>query len=134
MEKKIKVIIADDNQILCSFIEKYVKQIDYVELLGSAYTDEEEIRQIETLKPDVVITDLMRDKKYTGLDIIRSYKGKEYCPKFLVISADYQKDVYSEEENLPIYGYIKKPFFDYDIIKQELEKIRDIIAEEKTIL
>ncbi len=39
--------------------------------MGIANTDEEEIKLIEELKPDVVVTDLMRNHEFTGLDIIK---------------------------------------------------------------
>ena len=44
------------------------------------------IKLIEELKPDVVVTDLMRNHEFTGLDIIKDYSEKETRPKFVVVS------------------------------------------------
>lgn len=53
--------------------------------METANNDDDEIRMIEELKPDIVITDLMREDKYTGLDIIKRYKDLKQSPQFLVI-------------------------------------------------
>lgn len=133
MENKIKIIIADDNKGFCDLLLKYFKKYEDVEILAIAYTDEEEIKQIEELKPEIVVTDLVRNHKYTGLDIIKEYSQKKEHPKFLVISADKKEDIFCE--NLKIEGYIKKPFDDYDIIINEIRRIKkDTINEEKQII
>ena len=82
---------------------------------------------IEELKPEIVITDLMRNHRYTGLDIIKKYNDANSKIKFLVISADYKKDVITDELN--VAGYIKKPFNDYKVIYDELKRIKKGINE-----
>lgn len=131
MENEIRIIIADDDKGACYLIERYLKQFPEVKILGIANTDEEEIEMIENLQPEIVITDLMRKHIYTGLDIIKDYKGKKNCPEFLVISADKKEDVIKDEDNLKIGGYIKKPFFDYSLIINELRKIKEKIIKEQ---
>ena len=91
--KQIKIIIADDNIHICKFIKDFLEKYEEIEILGIANTDEDEIKMIEEFKPNIVITDLMRGHKYTGLDIIKSYENKKDAPKFLVISADEEKCV-----------------------------------------
>lgn len=127
MRKKIKVIIADDNIHFCKFIREYLERYDDIEILGIANSDEDEIKMIEELNPEIVITDLMRNHKYTGLDIIRKYTNGNSKIKFLVISADYKKDVITDELN--VAGYIKKPFNDYKVIYDELKRIKKEINE-----
>ena len=71
--EKIKIIIADDDIKTCEDIKNKLKNYESIEVIGIANTDEEEIKMIEELKPDVVVTDLMRNHKFTGLDIIKDY-------------------------------------------------------------
>lgn len=125
MKEKIKVIIADDNKSICEFIRKYLEQYEEIEILGVANTDDEEIDMIEKLQPEIVITDLMRNYKYTGLDIIKKYYRKQKGPEFLVISADRKQDVINND--LEVAGYIQKIFMDYDNIYMELKKIKEKI-------
>ena len=126
---KTRVIIADDNVHICNFIKESLNKHNDIEILGVANTDEDEIRMIEELKPDIVITDLMRNHKYGGLDIIRNYFDKESKVKFLVISADEKADVINN--GLEVAGYIKKPFTDYEIVYDEVKRIRKIIIDEE---
>lgn len=133
-EKTIKIIIADDNRGFCEILEKYLLKFEEVEILGIAYTDEEEINMIEDLKPQIVITDLVRKHRYTGLEIIKDYSKRKIRPEFLVISADEEDDVI--DDNLKIGGYIKKPFSDYSIIIEELRKIHAeiLLNEQKQLM
>ena len=120
--EKIKIIIADDYNIFCEMIRDYLIKYEEIEILGIANTDEEEIRMIEELKPEIVITDLMRNRTYSGLKIIEDYSNKKERPEFLVISADEKDDVI--KSNVKIGGYIKKPFNNYSIIIEELRRIK----------
>lgn len=129
MWRKIKVIIADDNVHFCKFIKKYLEKYNDIEILGVANSDEDEIKMIEKLKPEIVITDLMRNHRYTGLDIIKKYNDDNSKVKFLVISADEKADVINN--GLEVAGYIKKPFTDYEIVYDEVKRIRKIIIDEE---
>lgn len=120
--EKIKIIIADDYNIFCEMIRDYLIKYEEIEILGIANTDEEEIRMIEELKPEIVITDLMRNRTYSGLKIIEDYSNKKERPEFLVISADEKDDVIRND--VKIAGYIKKPFNNYSIIIEELRRIK----------
>ena len=64
--EKIRVIIADDYNRFCEIVRDYLIKYEEIEILGIANTDEEEIRMIEELKPEIVITDLMRNRTYSG--------------------------------------------------------------------
>ena len=61
MCRKIKVIIADDNVYFCKLIREYLEKYNDIEILGVANSDEDEIKMIEELKPEIIITDLMRN-------------------------------------------------------------------------
>ena len=129
MLEKIRVIIAEDNIHICKFIEENLKKYNDIEILGIANTDEEEIKMIEEQKPEIVITDLMRNNKYSGLDIMKNYYNNNSQVEFLVISADYKEDVIND--GLEVAGYIKKPFGDYEIIYNELKRIKKNIIISK---
>ena len=59
-----------------------------------------------------------------ALDIIKNYYNNNSQVEFLVISADYKEDVIND--GLEVAGYIKKPFKDYEIIYNELKRIKKI--------
>ena len=129
VSRKIKIIIADDNIHICKFIKDFLEKYEDIEILGIANTDEDEIKMIEELKPEIVITDLMRNHRYTGLDIIKSYFTKNKDVAFLVISADKKSDVING--GLEVAGYIKKPVNDYEEIYTELKRIKRELENKK---
>lgn len=129
MNEEIKIIIADDNKPMCKFVSSYLEKYEEIKVLGIANTDEEEIRMIEELKPEIVITDLMRNHKYTGLDIIKDYQNKENPPEFLVLSAGNEIDMIKKD--VSVAGFIKKPIFDYEIILNELKRIKINIVKKE---
>jgi len=123
MSKAIKILIADDNMGICKLYKSYLEKIPDIEILGIANTDEQEIEMIETLKPEIVITDLLRNRKYSGLDIIKEYYNKPNSPKFLVISFDRKKDVINN--SFDVAGYIQKPILDFQVIYNEIKRIKN---------
>ena len=129
LSRKIKIIIADDNIHICKFIKEFLEKYEDIEILGIANSDEDEIKMIEELKPEIVITDLMRNHRYTGLDIIKSYFAKNKDVAFLVISADNKSDVING--GLEVAGYIKKPINDYEEIYTELKRIKRELENKK---
>ena len=116
---KIRVLIVDDNRIINDFIKQYLSQFEDIEVVGCCYTDEEEVSMINSLNPDIVITDLVRNGKLSGIEIIRSYKSKGGKAKFIVITAGTDEDL----DYRIIDGIIKKPFYDYKLIYNEIKKI-----------
>ena len=122
MCKKTRILIADDNKQICQFIKKAIESYPEIEIVGIAYTDEDEITMIEELKPDIVITDLVRNGKYSGLNIIKNYYKRVTSPKFLVISAD--KKEFVIDKDLEVAGYIEKGHgFNFEQIIEEIRKI-----------
>ena len=74
MLRKIKVIIADDNIHVCKFIKEYLEKYNDIEILGVANSDEDEIKMIEELKPEVVIV-ICKAKRYSFDDGSRQLVG-----------------------------------------------------------
>lgn len=129
MSRNIRIIIADDNVYWCELIKKFLENYKDIEILGIANTDEDEVKMIEELNPDIVLTDLMRNHKYTGLEIIKEYKEKNEDVAFLVISADSKENVINN--GLDVEGYIKKPISDYEIVYEELKRIKKELEHKK---
>lgn len=130
MDRKIKIIIVDDNVYMCEILKKFLASYEDIDILGIANTDEDEIKMIEELNPEIVITDLMRNYKYTGLDIIKDCFIQNKNVEFLVISADNKEDLINN--GLEVAGYIKKPVKNYEDIYIELKRIKSEL-EKKNI-
>lgn len=130
MKSKIKVIIVDDDMVTCELLEKYLKKYyNSIEILGIANTAEEEFEMIENLKPEIVITDLLKNGNYTGLDIIKEYYEKKRGPEFLVLSVDRKQEVINN--GLEVAGYIQKPFSNYEMVCENLIRIKHELEYKK---
>lgn len=55
----IKVLVVDDQPLMRSSLECYIRSANDVELIGSADDGAEALRAVETLRPDVVLMDLL---------------------------------------------------------------------------
>lgn len=85
-DEKVNIIIADDNIEFCEELKAKLSEYEDINILGIANTDEDEIYLIENLKPDVVITDILRNGELSGEKIIEQYLKNNTSQKFLVIS------------------------------------------------
>ena len=128
MQEKIKILIADDNKNFCNVLVEFFKQYNEIQVLGVVNTGLDEIKAITKLKPDIVITDIIRNDTDIGLKIIRHYEKKSCGPAFLVISATRNKEIFFSSR---VYSYIEKPFDDYKKIINEIHIISAKIMQEQ---
>lgn len=133
MSIKTRLIIADADVHICKFIQDSLSKNEDIEILGVANTDEDEIRMIEELKPEIVITDLMRNHKYTGLDIIKDYFNRKSPVKFLVVSADRKEDVIRDGLDVAIKDK-KYTEFEFEIMKSEIYNYMEIDEEDPDVI
>lgn len=128
---KTSIIIADDNTTWCNLLKKYLEQRDY-EIIGTTSDGEEQLEMIKTLRPDLVITDLKRDKGISGIEVIKRYNEQNAVKtKFLVETGSYYKDEMDLLENMGIKHILFKPFV-LDNIVETIEKIKN--EEDKTLI
>ena len=55
--RKLKVLIADDVEIIAKTNQQIVEKNEEIEVIGLAYDGQEEYDMILELKPDIVISD-----------------------------------------------------------------------------
>ena len=85
-DEKVNVIIADDDVDYCNKLKEKLVKYENISVLWIANTDGDEISMIDDLKPDIVITDLIRNYEFTGRDIIEKYNKENRKVSFFVIS------------------------------------------------
>ncbi len=90
MKTKIKVVMADDIEIIAKQLQTIVLESERVEKVSIALDGEEEITQIMNLEPDLVLTDMKMPKR-TGLEVIETIQCNQCVskiPKFVLITGD----------------------------------------------
>ena len=124
MNEKIKIIIADDNIFFCELLKKYLNELKFIDVVGTANNDSQEIFLIKALKPDIVITDIIKHEKFTGIDVIKLFKMKKNSPKFLLISGFCNEKIVRKAINEGLIdGHLSKLTIDLEKIVEEVKRI-----------
>ncbi len=114
----IRVLIADDEWKVCKVIEKLIDWEELgIELAGVASNGIEEYEMIESLRPDIVITDI-RMPGIDGLEVIEKVRQQEIQTDFIVVSGYKYFDYAYNALKYGVEDYLLKP-----IQKEELNKI-----------
>jgi len=73
MDKNVRVVIADDHAIIRDGLRSLISSAKDFEIVGEAEDGRQAVESIETLKPDLVLTDLSMPEM-DGIDLIKAVK------------------------------------------------------------
>lgn len=76
-DKRLRVLIADDTQLVRERLAARLSQIAHVEVAGEARDTPEAVRLFDSLRPDVAIIDIQMPGG-SGLDVLHHIKGSEH--------------------------------------------------------
>ncbi len=71
MSEKYKVIIADDDNLVCTALEMILKSGNKIEIPALGHDGHEAVRLYEQYRPDLMLLDI-RMGEFTGLDAAES--------------------------------------------------------------
>jgi two-component system, response regulator YesN len=119
----IKVLIADDEEKVCTLIYKLINWKDFdMEVVATVYNGIEALERIKTLALDVVITDI-RMPGYDGIELITKAKEINDHIEFIIISG-YRHFEYAQSAiKYGVSDYLLKPIKKEELT-DTLEKIR----------
>lgn len=124
---KLRLLIADDNKEFCQLIKEFVKSENDIEIVGIANDGIQALKEVEKLKPDVLLLDLIMPN-LDGLGVIERLASNSKKPKIIVLSAVGQDKITQKAINLGADYYIVKPF-DLNIL---IDRIREITKESQS--
>lgn len=112
--KKIKILIAEDDFLVSEMIEGELENAGY-EVIGKASNGKIAVDLTNALKPDLVLMDI-RMPELNGLDASRQIM--ESCPTPIIILTAYEnRDMVVDAGDAGVAAYINKP-----LDTQELER------------
>lgn len=128
--KKISVLIADDNKDFCSILNEYLSTQDDVEVIGLAKDGVEALEMVSKRVPDILILDIIMPH-IDGLGVLEKLNSLDLdkLPKIIVLSAVGQDKITQRAINLGADYYVVKPF-DFEIL---IKRIRQLTGTSMTI-
>ena len=114
--KKIRILIADDNDEFCIILKDYLNNEGNFDVVGVAKNGIEALKLISESKPDLLILDIIMPH-LDGLGVLEKLslnKDSELAPKIIVLSAVGQDKITQNAIKLGVDYYVLKPF-DMDI-------------------
>ena len=103
----IRVLIVDDQAIICDGIGKLLEGEREIEVAGKAYSGEEAIEKADRLKPDVVLMDI-RMPGIDGVEATKAIKASNPSIQIIAISVYEEDDLIMRMFQAGAVGYILK--------------------------
>lgn len=128
--EKIKILIADDMDIIAKQTKMYLEKREDTEIVGIANNGKEEIDLIKELKPDLVFTDNQMPQM-NGIDVIEEVYNSEMedKPSFILVTGDRDMVLYQRADKCNVVKVLHKPV-DEDKIIEAFEYYKELPQEE----
>ena len=123
--KKIRIVMADDHDVVRLGISALLSTVDGFEVVGQASDGEEAVAAVKKFKPDVVILDLEMPKM-SGVEAARIIKLQFPQTKILILSGFENEKYVVQILKSGAGGYVVK-----NVGKEELADAIRIVAEGK---
>ncbi len=130
----INVIIADDNEVLCSLVESYFAPREDIKLVGKAFDGEEALELTVEKNPDILLLDIVMPR-LDGLAVLDRLRKLNTNTKTIMLSAFGQEYVTRRAAELGAHYFLVKPF-DLDTLAKriiEFSKETERVNEIKTL-
>lgn len=104
---KIKVIIADDHEMVRDGLQVMISKIDEIEVIGEASNGEELVSLTRKLLPDVILTDV-KMPKCNGIDATKIIKNEFPHIGIVALSSFDEESLILDMVNAGANGYLLK--------------------------
>jgi len=122
-EKKVRVLLADDHELVRAGVRKVLENSAGFEVVGEASRGDETLAKLAELEPDVLLLDLNMPGG-DGFEVLRSARDTAGGARILVLSLHVQAEYVSRAVREGADGYLSK-----DLAAQELpDAIASVMA------
>jgi two-component system response regulator (stage 0 sporulation protein A) len=124
VNEKITVLISDDNNEFATTLANYLEKDEDMQVVGMAKDGEEALSIISTLKPDVVLLDVIMPH-LDGLGVLERLNSMrlEKRPICIMLSAVGQDKITQKAITLGAQYYVVKPF-DIEVLIKRIKELR----------
>ena len=108
MNKKVKVLVVEDENIVGIDLKRTLKKLNY-QVLDVVRTGEDAVRVAIENKPDIILMDIMLSGKINGIEAIKKIKEEIDFPVIYLTAYGDEQTIQDAKLTNP-FGYILKPF------------------------
>jgi two-component system, NarL family, response regulator NreC len=116
MNKKIRIVVADDHGIVRRGISLQLTQVEHFQLVGEASDGREAVSAAETLKPDVVIMDITMPN-LNGIDAAAQILKRAPSVGVILLSMHSDESYLARALAVGAKGYLLKDTADTEIVR-----------------
>lgn len=129
-DKKIKILIIDDNKEFCEILSEFLNSQSDIEVVGTALDGLEGYDMIMEKKPDVVILDIIMPH-LDGLGVLEKVNStlNKNRPIFIILSAVGQDRITQKALSLGAEYYVIKPF-DMKVLASRIRQLKGHVSNE----
>ena len=112
----IRILVADDHNLIREGLKRILDFQDGMKLIGEAINGQDAMESIEALLPDIVLLDVnMPD--ISGIDVLRRMKQKEMTVKAIMLTVAGDRETLFEAIEAGAEGYILKDSETIDLVQ-----------------
>jgi response regulator of citrate/malate metabolism len=104
-----KLLIVEDDKMLCTIFEMFAKQLGY-EIIGISQTGTEAINLCTLQKPDVVLMDIHLEGEINGIDAAKNIHHNFDIP-VIYVTSDIDESTIRNAIYKNTYGFLMKPIY-----------------------
>lgn len=105
--KKAEILIVEDDFLTAKVIQKYLNKNGY-DITAIASNADETFRELENVKPDLILMDIFLKNSIDGIEIAKLIKDKYDIP-IIYLTADSSEETISRAKITEPFGYLVKP-------------------------
>ena len=106
-------MVVEDEAVIALRLQQMLKEMGY-DVIGVSYSGEEALEKARSLRPDLILMDIMIPGKLDGIAVAEMVKSELDIPVIFLTAFSEDKIIERAKKAEP-YGYILKPFQDREI-------------------
>ncbi len=124
--EKLKALVIDDTIVYRKIVGDVLREIPYVEVIGTANNGKIALSKIESLKPDLITLDIEMPE-VNGMEVLRALKGKPGVPAVIMLSTLTRQgsEMTIKALELGAFDFVPKP--DQGKMADNMDRVREAI-------